>query len=1180
MLRSNENQVRHIKDRRELGARFIMALMEVGLDDKYRLDAKRIFLSGTQALVRLPMLQRERDRAAGLNTAGFISGYRGSPLGMYDHALWRAKSFLQQHDIAFVPGLNEDLAATAVWGSQQVGMFPGAKVDGVFGIWYGKGPGVDRSLDALKHANSAGSSKNGGVIALAGDDHGCQSSTLAHQSEQVFASALMPVVNPATLQDYLDLGILGFALSRFSGCWVGFKAISETVESSASIVSDIDRIKIITPDDFEMPPGGLSIRWPDPPMEAERRLHGAKMDAVAAFARANRFDRIVLDSKPARLGIMATGKAYLDLRQALADLGITDAEAQALGLRIYKVALTWPLEVHGALRFAEGLQDVLVVEEKRGFIEDQLIRILYNMDASKRPSVVGKRDESGAILLPSEGELTPTMVAAAVVGRLRKLGHRSPALEQRLAKLEAFDRPADGIGAVKLQRTPYFCSGCPHNSSTKIPEGSRAMAGIGCHGMALYIPARRTTTISHMGAEGVAWIGQAPFTDEKHVFQNLGDGTYTHSGLLALRAAAAAGVNITYKILYNDAVAMTGGQPAEGGFNVAQIAHQVAAEGTKRLAIVTDDPEKYPANFFPPSATIHHRRELDAVQRELRDIAGLTVLIYDQTCAAEKRRRRKRGLYPDPPKRVFINERVCEGCGDCSAVSNCVSVQPLETEFGRKRRIDQSNCNKDFSCIEGFCPSFVTVHGGKLRKADRAAADPSALFADLPAPAIPALDGAYNILVTGIGGTGVITIGALLGMAAHVEGLACSTLDFTGLSQKNGAVMSHVRIAPSADDLANVRIGPGSANLILGCDIVVATSVTALSRAERGVTRAVVNADLLPTASFVIDPDIDFEAGTMREALNEAVSAADLDILDANGLATALMGDSIATNSFMLGFAFQRGAIPLSLEAIMKAIDLNGAAIEMNKLAFSWGRLAAHDLQRVISAARFRNSGAQPAKRTLDESIAFRAKFLTDYQDEAYSKRYLGEVERVRAAEAKSLPGSHELTEAFAKGLFKLMAYKDEYEVARLYSDGEFAKALREQFDGNPDVKVSLAPPLLAERDPATGRLQKREFGRWIFRAFDILARFKSLRGTKLDPFGYTSERRMERALPGEYSAMMFRQLDKAKPHDWPRLVALAKSAELVRGYGHIKEANVAKYRTECARLEASIGQPVAQAAE
>ncbi|QOZ24419.1 indolepyruvate ferredoxin oxidoreductase family protein [Bradyrhizobium sp. CCBAU 51753] len=1157
-----------------------MALMDVGLDDKYRLDSKRIFLSGTQALVRLPMLQRERDRAHGLNTAGFISGYRGSPLGMYDHALWRAKSFLKQHDIAFVPGLNEDLAATAVWGSQQVGMFPGAKVDGVFGIWYGKGPGVDRSLDALKHANSAGTSPNGGVIALAGDDHGCQSSTLAHQSEQVFASALMPVVNPATLQDYLDLGILGFALSRFSGCWVGFKAISETVESSASIVSDPDRIKIIMPDDFEMPPGGLSIRWPDPPLEAERRLHGPKMQAIAAFARVNRFDRIVLDSKPARLGIMATGKAYLDLRQALADLGISDAEAQALGLRIYKVALTWPLEQRGARAFAEGLKDVLVVEEKRGFIEDQLVRILYNTDADRRPSVVGKRDESGAPLLPSEGELTPTMVAAAVVARLRKLGHRSPMLEQRLAKLEAFDRPAEGTGTAKLQRTPYFCSGCPHNTSTKIPEGSRAMAGIGCHGMALSVPNRNTQTISHMGAEGVAWIGQAPFTDEAHVFQNLGDGTYTHSGLLALRAAAAAGVNITYKILYNDAVAMTGGQPAEGGFTVSQIAHQVAAEGTKRLAIVSDDPDKYPANYFPSGATIHHRRELDAVQRTLREIEGLTVLIYDQTCAAEKRRRRKRGLFPDPAKRVFINERVCEGCGDCSVASNCVSVQPLETELGRKRRIDQSNCNKDFSCIEGFCPSFVMVQDPKLRKADRSAADPKALFADLPTPPAAALTAPYNILITGIGGTGVITIGALLGMAAHVEGLACSTLDFTGLSQKNGAVMSHVRLAPAADMLTTVRIAPGNANLILGCDIVVATSTTALSRAERGVTRAIVNADLLPTASFVIDPDIDFEANSMREALNGAMTPADLDILDATGLATALMGDSIATNAFMLGFAFQRGAIPLSLQAILRAIELNGAAIEMNKAAFSWGRLAAHDLPRVVSAARFKSAGAAPAKRTLDEAIAFRAKFLTDYQDEAYAKRFLDDVARVRAAESAAAPGSQELTEAFAKGLFKLMAYKDEYEVARLYSDGEFSKALKEQFEGNSGVRVLLAPPLLAPRDPVTGRLQKREFGPWVFKAFGMLAGLKRLRGTAFDIFGYTAERKMERALPVEYAAMILRHLDGKTQLDLPRLVALAKAADLVRGYGHIKEANVARYRTECARLQSAIGRPLAQAAE
>jgi len=1147
-----------------------MTLMQVGLDDKYRVDAKRIYLSGVQALARLPMLQRERDRAAGLNTAGFISGYRGSPLGMYDHTLWRAKSFLQAHDIAFVPGLNEDLAATAVWGSQQVGLFPGARVDGVFGIWYGKGPGVDRSVDALKHANSAGTSQHGGVLALAGDDHGCQSSTLAHQSEQVFAAALIPIINPATLQDYLDLGIYGFALSRYSGCWVGFKAIGETVESSASIYSDHARVEIVLPTDFEMPPGGLNIRWPDPPLEAEKRLFGPKMAAIGAFARANKLDRIVLDGKPARLGIIATGKAYLDLRQALADLGISDRDAEALGLRIYKVALTWPLEEHGAKRFAEGLQDVLVVEEKRGFIEDQLKRILYNVDAWKRPSVVGKLDEDGAPLLPSEGELTPTIVASALVARLRRLGHQSPALEQRLARLEAFERPAEGHAPISLQRTPYFCSGCPHNTSTKLPEGSRAMAGIGCHGMALYVPARRTATITHMGAEGANWIGQAPFTSEQHIFQNLGDGTYTHSGLLALRAAAASGVNITYKILYNDAVAMTGGQPAEGSFTVAQIAHQVWAEGTKRLAVVSDDPGKYPKNYFPAGVTVHHRREMDQVQRQLRDIKGLTALIYDQTCAAEKRRRRKRGLYPDPPKRVFINDLVCEGCGDCSQTSNCVSVQPLETEFGRKRQIDQSNCNKDYSCVDGFCPSFVTVHGGKPKRLENTAVDSGQLFADLPLPTLPQLDVPYNILVTGIGGTGVITIGALLGMAAHLDGRGCSALDFTGLAQKNGAVMSHVRIAAKPEDIASVRITSGGADLILGCDIVVAASETALNRVDRGATRAFVNADLQPTASFVQNPDLDFEMGAMQTTLRDAIGERNLEIIDATAIAATLMGDSIATNSFMLGFAFQKGAVPLSLEALLRAIEINGAAIEMNKQAFTWGRLAAHDISRVRSVTQFKARAASPT-RALDEIINLRAKFLSDYQDQAYADRYLAAVDKVRKAETAASLSSSELSEAVAKNLFKLMAYKDEYEVARLYTDGSFAKKLSEKFDGEFSLKFYLAAPIFARRDKATGRLQKKEFGGWMIHAFRLLARLKGLRGTPYDPFGRTTERKAERKLIEDYLAMIEQRMAVMKAEQIPLLSRLARIPETIRGYGHIKEENITKAKAEKTRLEAEL---------
>jgi indolepyruvate ferredoxin oxidoreductase len=1148
-----------------------MTLMSADLDDKYQMDAKRIFLSGTQALVRLPMLQRERDRARGLNTGGFISGYRGSPLGMYDHALWRAKSFLQAHNIEFSPGLNEDLAATAVWGSQQVGLFPGAKVDGVFGLWYGKGPGVDRSMDALKHANSAGTSRHGGVLALAGDDHGCQSSTLAHHSEQVFAAALMPVLNPASLQDYLDLGLYGFELSRFSGCWVGFKAISETVESSASIRSDPSRLQIVAPTDFEVPPGGLHIRWPDPPLEQERRLHGPKMSAIAAFARANPVDRIMLDSRTPRLGIVATGKAYLDLRQALADLGITEAVADEIGLRVYKIALIWPLEENGARRFAEGLQDILVVEEKRGFVEDQLVRILYKTAAANRPSVVGKRDDTGAPLLPSEGELTPTMVAAAIVLRLRRLGHNRPALEQRLARLEEFDKPISSAVASKLTRTPYFCSGCPHSSSTKVPEDSRAMAGIGCHGMALAIPSRRTATITHMGAEGVTWIGQAAFTSEPHVFQNLGDGTYTHSGLLALRAAAAAGVNITYKILYNDAVAMTGGQPAEGGLTVSQIARQVAAEGAKRVVVVTDDPEKYPKNFFPVDIRIFHRRELDSVQRELRDIKGLTVLIYDQTCAAEKRRRRKRGLYPDPPRRVFINEAVCEGCGDCSVASNCVSVRPLETELGRKRQIDQSNCNKDYSCIEGFCPSFVTVHGGTpKRKVKTAMTADAAVFADLPLPHPVKMTEPFNILVTGIGGTGVITIGALIGMAAHLEGKGCSTLDFTGLAQKNGAVMSHIRIAPEPEDISAVRIAPGGADLLLGCDIVVSTSPTALSRAERGVTRGIVNAELQPTAGFVINPDINFDQPAMEDALRGTIGEQKLDIINATGMATALMGDSIATNPFLLGYAFQRGSIPLSLDALLKAIELNGVAVQMNKQALQWGRLAAHDISRVRTATQFKS---RPAKqtRTLDELIAHRSEFLVNYQDGAYAERYMGIVRQVRAAEDAAASGSSELTEAVAKNLFKLMAYKDEYEVARLYSDSIFANQVADNFDGDVRLSFYLAPPLFARRDTTTGQLRKREYGGWMMHAFRLLAGLKVLRGTMFDPFGYSAERRNERRMVDDYEATILGRLSRLQPGQIPTLAKLASLPESIRGYGHVKDAAIEKAAAERKRIEADL---------
>jgi indolepyruvate ferredoxin oxidoreductase len=1137
----------------------LVELARVSLEDKYSLQSGRIYLTGIQALVRLPLMQRARDRAAGRNTAGFISGYRGSPLGTYDSALWQAKALLESNDIRFQPGLNEDLAATAVWGSQQVGLFPGATVDGVFGIWYGKGPGVDRSLDVLRHANWAGTAPNGGVLAISGDDHGAQSTTTAYQCEQAFEAAMMPILNPATIQDYLDLGLYGFALSRFSGCWVAFKATSEAVDSSASVYVDPQRVTVTMPSDFTMPPGGLHIRWPrggmDWAVEQERRLHGPKLNAAQAFARANGLDRVVIDSPQPRFGIVTTGKAYLDVRQALSELGITEQRAAALGIRVYKVALAWPLEPQGALAFAQNLKDILVVEEKRGFVENQLVKLLYNVEALRRPSIVGKTDETGAILLPSTGELTPTMVARAIVARLRRLSDGAQ-FDERLARLEAFERPAPPV--PNIQRTPFFCSGCPHNTSTRVPEGSRAMAGIGCHSMALFMPDRHTATLTHMGGEGVNWIGQSPFTTEHHVFQNLGDGTYAHSGLMAIRAAAAAGVNITYKILYNDAVAMTGGQPVEGAMTVPQIAQQVLAEGARRIVVVTDEPAKYRKHAgFPAGVVIRHRDDLDAAQRELRDIEGLTVLIYDQTCAAEKRRRRKRGKFPDPPERVFINDAVCEGCGDCSDKSNCIAVLPVETELGRKRRIDQSNCNKDFSCLKGFCPSFVTVRGASPRKLGGLAANDS-LFANLPEPKSAPLERPYGILVTGVGGTGVITLGALLGMAAHLEGKGCTVLDISGLAQKNGAVMSHVRLAPQPEDLYAVRVAAGGADVLLACDPVVAASPAALSRIQSGATKAVINSHAQPTAAFIVKPDIDFETAKMLHAIKTAAGDSGADSIDATGLAAALMGDSIAANLFMLGYAFQKGLLPLTLAAIARAIELNGVAVDANKRSFAWGRLAAHDRAQVEALVRGAlRDDPTPEPQSLDTLVERRAALLKDYQNAAYAQRYRNIVRTIRVAEAKLARGFSGLAEATARNLFTLMAYKDEYEVARLYTDGAFMKKLQRQFDGDFTLDYHLAPPLLARRDPATGEPKKRAFGPWMRHVFKLLAWLRPLRGTALDIFGYTRERRMERRLIADYEALIRELATSLSPDNHALAIELASLPAKMRGFGHIKARNV-----------------------
>ncbi len=1140
-----------------------MSLAEIRLDDKYRLATGHLYLTGTQALTRLPMLQKQRDTAHGLNTACFISGYRGSPLGNLDKSLWEAKAFLQENAIHFQPGVNEELAATSVWGSQQTSLFPGARYDGVFALWYGKGPGVDRCGDVFKHGNSAGVSPHGGVLLLAGDDHGCKSSSIANQSEHAFIAASIPVLNPANVQEILDYGIIGWELSRYSGCWVALKTIAENVDSSAVVDVDPLRVEVKIPEDFELPADGVHIRWPDPPLAQEKRLNIYKIYAARAFARANNLNQVMLDSPNPRLGIITTGKSYLDVRQALVDLGLDDELCAQVGLRVLKVGMSWPLEPVSVHEFAEGLDEILVVEEKRSIIEDQLTGQLYNWPVGKRPRVVGEFDEAGISLLPNLSELTPAMIARVIARRLAPI-YSSSQIESRLDFLAAKEK---ALAAPKHStvRTPHFCSGCPHNTSTKLPEGSRAQGGIGCHYMTQWMD-RNTDTFTQMGGEGATWIGQAPFTDTPHIFQNLGDGTYFHSGQLALRAAVASGVNITYKILYNDAVAMTGGQPIDGELRVDQLSQQVFAEGVKRIALVTDEPEKYPTReTFAPIVSFHHRRELDAVQRELREFKGCSVIIYDQTCATEKRRRRKRGKLADPAKRAFINPAVCEGCGDCSVKSNCLSVLPLETELGRKRQIDQNSCNKDFSCVDGFCPSFVTVHGGSLRQPEAVGA--GAVFAALPEPTQPTLERPWNILLPGVGGSGVTTVGALLGMAAHIEGKGCSVLDQAGLAQKFGPVITHIRVAAKQADIYAVRIAAGETDLLLGCDLVVAASEEALAKLNDRIATAVVNSHEAATAEFTRNPDAQVPGQAMQEALIEAVGQEKTHFIDATHLAIRLLGDSIATNLFMLGYAYQRGLVPVSAEAIEQAISLNGVAVKLNCEAFLWGRRAAHDLPAVEKLAKPAEQGA-PNCESLDEVIQFRIDFLTAYQDAGYAKRYSDLVERVRSADSDA---SKQLTEAVARYYFKVLAYKDEYEVARLYSNGDFRKQLQAQFSGDYRLEFHLAPSWLAKRDPLTGEPRKRQFGPWMLRAFGLLAKFKFLRGSALDPFAYSEERRQERELIGHYEDSIAALLTHLRADNYRTAVAIAELPEQIRGYGHVKERALAKAREHEAQLRGQL---------
>jgi len=1151
------------------------ALESVTLDDKYSLEHGRAFMSGVQALVRLPMLQRARDATAGLNTAGFISGYRGSPLGSYDQALWQAKKHLAKQNIVFQPGVNEELGATAVWGTQQLDLYPQSKkFDGVFGIWYGKGPGVDRTSDVFKHANMAGTAKHGGVIAIAGDDHVAKSSTAAHQSDHIFKACGLPVFFPSSVQDILDMGLHAFAMSRFAGVWSGMKTIQEVVESSSSVSVEPDRVQIVLPEDFAMPPGGLHIRWPDPPLEQEARLMEFKWYAALAYVRANRLNHDVIAGPNDRFGLIASGKSFNDTRQALADLGLDDDACRSLGIRLHKVNVVWPLEATITREFAQGLQEILVVEEKRQVIEYQLKEELYNWRPDVRPNVVGKfaDDASGGEwsmpnpsenwLLRAKADLTPALIAKAIAKRLKKLGVSSDVaarMDARLAIIEAKERSLAAIDVKDGERTPWFCSGCPHNTSTRVPEGSRAVAGIGCHYMANWMD-RSTSTFTQMGGEGVPWVGQAPFTTDQHIFANLGDGTYFHSGLLAIRQSIAAGVNITYKILYNDAVAMTGGQPIgerPEGHSVLQIMQSLKAEGVAKLVIVTDEPSKYQGADLLAGVTVHHRDELDAIQRQFRELPGTTAIIYDQTCATEKRRRRKRGTMVDPSKRVVINELVCEGCGDCSVKSNCLSVEPVETEFGRKRRINQNSCNKDYSCVNGFCPSFVTVEGGELKKPKKdKRANPFAL-APIPEPALPVAETAWGIVVAGVGGTGVITIGQLLGMAAHLEGKGVVTQDAAGLAQKGGATWSHIQIANRPDAIHTTKVDTAKADLVIACDAIVGANKATLSVMHPERTAVALNSHASPTASFVGNPDWQHPGANCENAISAAAGGRG-GVVDADEVASQLLGDSIYANPLMLGYAWQQGRVPLSQAALMRAIELNGVQVDNNKAAFEWGRRCAHDLAAVTALFKAAQVIQLVRKPSLDELVGKRVDFLIAYQDVAYAADYRAYLDKVRGAEAPL--NSTKLSEAVARYLFKLMAYKDEYEVARLHTETGFADKIASMFDGDYKIVHHLAPPLVAKRNDK-GELVKKPYGPWMRHAFKLLARLKGLRGTPLDVFGYSEERKAERALIGEYRASIDELLQGLSADKLPLAIEIARIPEEIRGYGHVKERHLAAAR-------------------
>ena len=1131
-----------------------MKKTSVSLTDRYNIEHGRVLMSGIQALVRLPLDLMRRDRQRQLNTGTFISGYRGSPLGGYDLELGRQQQLLQQYNIKFQPGVNEELGATAVWGSQQVNLFDGAKVEGVCGIWYGKTPGVDRSTDAFRHANAAGSAKLGGVLVIAGDDHGCKSSSYPGQSEFAFVDMHMPVLNPANVQEVLDFGIYGIELSRYSGCWVAMITLTENMDSSATVDIDSQRVQTVEPTDFVMPEGGVNIRLADSPLAQEERLWRYKRPAAIAFCRANQLNKVILDNPDARLGIVSAGKAHLDLLQAMDDLGLDNHSAQQLGIRILKVAMTYPLDVAEIRDFARGLDYLLVVEEKRSLMEVQLKEELYNVEIvdPNFPKIIGKLDSQDNPLLPVYGELSPAILADILVRALPEAG-KLDSVQQHLQALRSCAERAEQY-PLSTARSPFYCSGCPHNTSTKIPQGSRALAGIGCHYLVQNMD-RNTHTFTQMGAEGVSWIGQSAFTETKHVFVNLGDGTYFHSGILAIRAAVAGKVNITYKILFNDAVAMTGGQAHDGELRPDMIARQVLAEGISKLVIVMDDVDKYAGKMhFPSNASIHHRDQLDTIQRQMRETEGVTVILYDQVCATQLRRQRKRGLAAPASSRVVINAAVCEACGDCSVQSNCTSVEPLETTLGVKRQINQSSCNIDLSCVKGFCPSFVTLQGAQLKRPSGADIDFMERANALPAIAEKGLDDPWNILVTGVGGTGVVTVGALLSMAAYIEGKAVTVLDQTGLAQKGGAVYSHIRLANNNAQLHAVRIGDANTDMLIACDLVGAgNSVTCLSKLNPAKSIAIVNTDLIPTADFVLGRPI---ANNQQQIVDEIQRhCANFCKINATELTTAALGTATTANIFMLGYAYQQGGIPLQLSSLYQAIEINAVAVADNLQAFNAGRLAADDAAQLKSILGLQK--APSAVEDLTSILALRVDYLTQYQDAATADRYKRYILQLASREQQIAPDSELLSQVVAKVYFKLLAYKDEYEVARLYTNGDFASQLAANFAAGYKVNFHLAPEIFSLFHKGDAPPKKRVYGPWMNLGFKALAKLKFLRNTSFDLFSYTADRRQEQLLAGRYQKLIEQLLENLSADNIPQAVAVAEIAASIRGFGAIKRRSI-----------------------